>query len=333
MHEIYPGNTPDQKTVESNMKALQARLKESTFIVVRDRKLLEGENLKAMVKRCRFVGALKLNEELKDLVVSVPQEDYEELRYQGRNGTKFFAAERALKGPKVRVIIVWSEDKVSRDAKNRNKKLGGMLKALKKIKEKLTTRRYKNRNYVWEQIKKVVKGSYKKCIRWELSGEDGELRLHYTIDREELARVKALEGKYVLATNVEEYSKEDVLRAYKSHYEVEGAFKNLKQCMRIRPVFLHKDARIRALVFITVLALMVYSLLQMLCRRQGMQITTRTLFWLLRRVNLLHLFLQDGELWLLEELPPPLILTLDKLGLSHPEQYISVLTPIKTSGE
>jgi transposase len=50
MHEIYPGNTPDQKTVELNMKALQASLKESTFIVVGDRKMLEGENLKAMVK-------------------------------------------------------------------------------------------------------------------------------------------------------------------------------------------------------------------------------------------------------------------------------------------
>lgn len=326
MHEIYPGNTPDQKTVESNMKALQARLKESTFIVVGDRKMLEGENLKAMVKRCKFVGTLKLNNELKDLVVSVPQKDYEELRYQGRNGTKFFAAERALKGPKVRVIIVWSEDKASRDAKNRKKKLGGMLRALKKIKEKLNTRKYKNKNYVWEQIKKVVKGEYKKCIRWKLSGEDGELRLNYTIDREELARVKALEGRYVLATNVEEYSKEDVLRAYKSHHEIEGAFKNLKQCIRVRPIFLHKDGRIRALVFITVLALMVYSILQMLCRRKGMQITTRTLFWLFRRVTLLHLFLRDGEeLWLLEELPPPLRFTLDKLGLPHPEQYISVL--------
>lgn len=332
MHEIYPGNTPDQKTVESNMKALQARLKESTFIVVGDRKMLEGENLRAMVKRCKFVGALKLNNELKDLVVSVPQKDYEELRYQGRNETKFFVAERPFKGLKVRVIIVWSEDKASRDAKNRKKKLGGMLKALRKIKEKLNTRQYKNKNYVREQIKKVVKGEYKKCIHWELSGEDGALRLHYAIDREEIARVKMLEGKYVLATNVEEYSKEEVLRAYKSHHEVENAFKNLKQCIKVRPIFLHKDARVRALVFVTVLALMVYSLLQMLCRRQGMLITTRTLFWLFRRVTLLHLFLQEGDLWLLEE-PPPLRLTLDRLGLPHPEQYISVLTPIKASRE
>mgnify|MGYP000240138817 CR=1 FL=1 len=333
MHEIYPGNTPDQKTVESNMKALQASLKESTFIVVGDRKMLEGENLRALVKRCKFVGTLKLNNKLKDMVASVPREDYEELSYRGINGAKFFAAERTPKGLGVRAIIVWSEDKASRDAKNRKKKLGGMLKALKKIKGKLNTRRYKSKSYVLEQIKKVVKGAYKKCIRWELSGEEGELRLNYTIDREELARVKALEGKYVLATNVEEYSREDVLRAYKSHHEVENAFKNLKQCIRIRPIFLHKDARIRALVFITVLALMVYSLLQMLCRRQGMQITTRTLFWLFRRVNLLHLFLQDGDLWLLEEPPPPLRLTLDKLGLPHPEQYISVLTPVKTSRE
>jgi len=333
MHEVYPGNTPDQKTVDSNMKALRARLRESTFIVVGDRKTLEGENLRAMVKRVRFVGALKLNNELKDTVASVPREDYEELSYRGRNGAKFFAAERTLRGPRVRVIIVWSEDKASRDAKNRKKKLGRMLRELKKTRGKLNTRKYKKRNYVRERIRKVVKGKYKKCVRWELSGEDGELSLHYAIDREELARVKALEGKYVLATNVEEYSREDVLRAYKSRHEVENAFRNLKQCIRVRPIFLHKDGRIRALVFVTVLALMVYSLLWMLLRRQGIQITTRTLFWLFRRINLLHLFLQDGDLWMLEELPPPLKLTLDKLGLPHPEQYISVLTPAENSRE
>ncbi len=78
---------------------------------------------------------------------------------------------------------------------------------------------------------------------------------------------------------------------------------------------------------------MVYSLLRMLLRRQGIQITTRTLFRLFRRINLLHPLLQDGDLWMLEELPPPLRLTLDKLGLPHPEQYISVLTPAENSRE
>ena len=210
---------------------------------------------------------------------------------------------------------------------------GGCLGNSKRREGNSTPGRYKKRNYVRERIRKVVKGKYKKCVRWELSGEDGELSLHYAIDGEEPARVRALEGEYVLATNVEEYSREDALRAYESRREAENAFRNLKRCVRVRPVFLHGDERIRALVFVTVLALTVYSLLRMLLGRQGVQITTRTLFWLFRRIDLLHLFLRAGDLWMLEELPPPLRLTLDRLGLPHPEQHISVLTPAEDGRE
>ncbi|MDI6707504.1 MAG: hypothetical protein QME47_00185, partial [Candidatus Thermoplasmatota archaeon] len=49
----------------------------------------------------------------------------------------------------------------------------------------------------------------------------------------------------------------------------------LKSTLKIRPIFLHKENRIKALVMITIIALMIYSIIELLCKRKGMKMSAR----------------------------------------------------------
>ena len=60
-------------------------------------------------------------------------------------------------------------------------------------------------------------------------------------------------------------------------------------------IYLHKDRRIVSLVLITILALMVYSIIELLCRRGGYQITARTALEYFEKLNVVYI--KDEEGW------------------------------------
>ncbi len=55
---------------------------------------------------------------------------------------------------------------------------------------------------------------------------------------------------------------------------MEKGFRRLKGPIRLRPVYLHKEERIAGLVFVNMLALLVYSVVELKCQRGGLRITT-----------------------------------------------------------
>ena len=90
--------------------------------------------------------------------------------------------------------------------------------------------------------------------------------------------------------------------AYKSRFIVESRIRNLKSDIKVRPLFLQNDERIGSLVFVIILALMVYSILETLCRRENINITSRTLLEIFGKLSLIKLVDNDGEILILEDL-------------------------------
>jgi len=71
-----------------------------------------------------------------------------------------------------------------------------------------------------------------------------------------LAREKALEGKYVIQTEERHVSAVEVVAAYKQLNEVERGFSHLKDLLELRPVYHRRDERVQAHVFVAALALL-----------------------------------------------------------------------------
>jgi transposase len=90
----------------------------------------------------------------------------------------------------------------------------------------------------------------------QLAGEDEALCLTFRVNRTQLARVKALDGRYALATNATHLDASAALTLFKGQDGVEKFFRTAKGPLLVRPLFVRGDARIEGLVAITLLALL-----------------------------------------------------------------------------
>lgn len=100
-----------------------------------------------------------------------------------------------------------------------------------------------------------VLGRYKMGKHFTLTMSDTAVA--YTRDEAAIAREAALDGLYVVRTNVDpaRLASADVVRSYKRLAQVERAFRSLKTVdLRVRPIHHRKADRVRAHVFLCMLA-------------------------------------------------------------------------------
>jgi transposase len=109
---------------------------------------------------------------------------------------------------------------------------------------------------------------------WEL--RQGEFR--YFEHPVNFAREKACEGQYVIQTEEAGISAVDAVQAYKQLNAVERGFAHLKGLLEVRPVYHHKDDRVRAHVFVAALAFLLDRALEKRLRTAGSSLSS-TVAW------------------------------------------------------
>ena len=140
--------------------------------------------------------------------------------------------------------------------------------------ERLNVRKYKRKAYAEEQIRQQVLAQPSgEFIQVHLEGEDGQLTLSWRLEVAALKQAMVLDGKFLLITNDPTLSGVEMVTRYGEKDKVEKKFRVLKGPIRLRPVFLQKDERIEALILVNMLALLVYSILEMKCRDHGLHVT------------------------------------------------------------
>jgi len=328
-HSAYQGNAPDPKIVIDNVKRLKARLKPNHFIMVGDRTSITAESVALLLDSgLDYLGALKMTSPRQELVASIGDEEYTPVEYQGE--AAYRACERALtlshagRSFTVRGVIVWSMRKTEEDRKQRTVGVEKLLSKLRLLEAKLNSGRYKKRPYVERKITAVLAGSrYGNMVKVELKGEDDGLTMTVNRDEEALQRASRLDGKYILVTSLN-WSASKLIQTYRGRYIMEARIRNMKSNLAVRPIFLHSDQRIQALVAVTVLALMVYSILEVLARRSGMaKMTTRQMLFHFQKLILIKLTMKDGEnVNIVEDITRLQAELLARLSLPQPETYI-----------
>jgi transposase len=109
-------------------------------------------------------------------------------------------------------------------------------------------------------------------VRFQEQG-DGTMSLTHLRRPERIAQAARLDGKWILVSNQPlrpgqsqvEYM-DWMLGVYKNHRHVERRMRNLKSDLPIRPIYVHRDGALVALCFVSVVALMVYTLIERDCQ-------------------------------------------------------------------
>ncbi len=136
-------------------------------------------------------------------------------------------------------------------------------------------------------------------IRVQLGGDDKHPTLAFHVD--DLARARFVSerlGKRVLVTDQHDWSNERIVRAFRSQWKVERAFRRMKRgaVSPWGPSHQWTDDSLRAHTFATVLGLMLASLVRLKLRRAGIRLPVRRAFALLRRIRLTRLAVRSRGL-------------------------------------
>lgn len=162
-----------------------------------------------------------------------------------------------------RVLYVWSSEEAQSTCEARQRALAKAEEALAKIRGGLGGRYYKTVEQVQARIAALLPLSVTDLLTISVGSRLGRATLSWRRNTEAIARAARTDGIYALATNLPaRVSAAQILRTYKAQYQVEQRHRDAKQTLRVRPLFLHNDDRIAALIGVVGLALTVFGLIE-----------------------------------------------------------------------
>jgi len=302
-HQTLAGNAPQAPLAADMLKDLQQRLPRSDLIVVSDRAGLSYDNVLAYRQaKAHFVAPLTVQAPQRTALAAVPQEAFIPLEYRSSSApndrysyhrtTLWLSGDQRGKPIAVSALFIHSTRKQRHDAEARQKALDKATARLRQIEGYLNKRQYAQGAYARRQLAKAAPASIADLVRYQLRGADGELRLRFWIDEAARTRAAATDGRYVLAFELPDASPEDIFGLHKRQNTIEARFRNFHSDLSVHPLWLQHDHRIRALLLLFVLALIVYTLLELCAARVGLEgphypkMTTREMLFAFGHVRL-----------------------------------------------
>jgi Domain of unknown function (DUF4277) len=168
----------------------------------------------------------------------------------------------------LRAAYIWSSEEAASVREARQRALAKAEDALTRVRNGLGGRYYKTRKQVDARVTQILTGQVKDLITVTTGTRAGKPVISWQRDQQAIAAASELDGLYALATNLPDPSDGaplttlDVLRIDKDQWIVKQRHRDLKQTLRVRPVFLHNDDRIEALIAVIGIALLIFGLIE-----------------------------------------------------------------------
>ena len=240
--ELWPGNITDVKTLLPIVDRLRKRFAIRSVCVVADRGMISQhtiEELQSKEGRVHYVLGARLRsvKEIREKVLSHPG------RYREVHGPKEKSGDPApLQVKNVwiddrRYVVCLNVDQAKKDKADREAIVATLAEQLKRGDKSLVG----NRGY-----RKYLKGG----------------ATHFEIDRRKIKTEARYDGKWVLRSDLDDFSAEDIGLGYKQLWMVEDCIRSIKSILETRPIYHHHDETIRGHVFCSFLALVLRKELQ-----------------------------------------------------------------------
>ena len=111
---------------------------------------------------------------------------------------------------------------------------------------------------------------------------------NYSLDEARIEAEAQYDGFYAVATNIFDMKETEVLDIQSRRYQIEDCFRILKTNFSSRPVYHHKESRIKAHFLICYTALLIYRLLEVKLDRNKTHFTTGQIIETLQNMNVVN---------------------------------------------
>jgi transposase len=162
-----------------------------------------------------------------------------------------------------RVAYIWSSEEARSVAEARERALTKAETELARVRRGLGGRHYKTAQQVQARVNRILGPNVAPLLSVTVGVEDGRPTVTWQRHQAAIDAAARHDGIYALATNLPgRITATTVLDTYKDQHLVELAHRANKNVLNVRPIFLHNDDRITALVSIVGLALLIYGLIE-----------------------------------------------------------------------
>lgn len=327
-YEMFAGNTTDVTTVKQVVESMESRFGKVNRVWVMDRGMVSAKNIAwlnatgrryvigtARAELSRFAKELADNADWRQI-----RENIEVKICRGPDGSEtFLLCRSASRVEKEKAMH-------ERFSKRIEEGLQSLARRIEKSQSAL------DRGKIERQIGRLLERNSRAGARYSIAvSEDGGapagLKLKWSQRPEWDHWARLSEGTYILRSNIHDWTDEELWKTYIQLSEAEAAFRIHKSDLCIRPIWHHKQGRIKAHILICFLAYALWKTLQKWQSRAGLGDSPRTILTELSRIHSADIVLPlaDGskrELRLRCVVRPEREqqLILQHLGLSLPER-------------
>ena len=245
---VFPGNTSDSTTLLEQVGKARKSFGIESLVIVGDRGMITQKQIDELETEdgIGWITALR-TEALRDLA---NRGALQLGLFDQRNLFEFTDPER----PGERFVACRNLDLADHRERKRQSLLEATAKQLDRVRNMVKAGKLEGKDKIGVRVGKVV-NKFKVAKHFVLKITNK--RFSYEIDAARVAAEAALDGVYVIRTNVPKkmLTKERAVLAYKQLTSVERAFRSLKTVdLHVRPIFHWSDDRVRAHIFLCMLA-------------------------------------------------------------------------------
>ena len=259
-HDVFDGNVQDRATVGQMLDRLEKRTGQKVgSTVVVDRGMAYPENLEQIRQRqYHYIVAGRQSERNEWLEELEKEDDWEEIiripsprnPFQKKSRVQI---KRRKKGDEV-YILCRSEGREQKDRAIREKQQQRLICDLEKLQARVQRGRLKKTQKIHQAIGRL-KERYPRVARYfeiEYDAQKGNLVWQEKAEKKAIA--EKLDGSYVLKTDRQDLSADEIWRTYLLLTRVEQAFRDMKTPLMERPIFHQLKHRTQTHIFLCVLA-------------------------------------------------------------------------------
>jgi transposase len=296
-HRAYEGNRNDASEFPAALALIRERLRElglseeqlGELTLVYDR----GNNSKrnqpladALADELGLGIVGSLTPAHQPELLRVPRSRFRPLA--GLEGSSAYRTQLELHGRRRTVVVTHSQSFEHKQARSFAQTLARARRELSALKAVVERGRHRmDERRCRERIAEILRRRWlAEVVQVEL--EFGERRLSFRTDQAALRRVHRREfGKRIIFTDRERWSDEEIVSAYRSQSEAEGAFRQMKdpEFASFSPAFHWTDQKLRVHAFYCTVALAIVNLIEREVRRAGIELGTKLALRLLTEIH------------------------------------------------
>jgi transposase len=291
-YEVFAGNRRDSTTVEEIVTTMELRYGKSSRVWVMDRGMLSAANIKFLKDGDRryIIGTPKSI--LKQFERQLLEESWDHVR----QGVELKLCP-SPDGDEETFILCRSRNRLEKEKAILARFESRIEEGLNKLQASCQKRK-QSAVKIAERVGRL-KGANSRAARLfdvnVAEGDDGRTKLTWT-KKESLRKwVTLTDGCYVLRSNVNDWTGEELWQAYMQLTEAESAFRIQKCDLSIRPIWHQKEDRVLAHILVCFLAYVLWKTLAQLCRGAGLGDEPRRVFAELGVLRVMDVVLPTSE--------------------------------------